>query len=69
MPSMNKDIIYVLDFGSQYSHLITKRIREVGVLAELVSPDFPLARLAESKGIILSGRPPNISQKNTFLVA
>ena len=52
-PQMN-DIIYVLDFGSQYSHLITKRIREAGVFAELVSPDFPLTKLAQSKGIILS---------------
>ena len=44
-----KDVIYVLDFGSQYSHLITRRIREAGVLAELGSPDFDIKKLAEAK--------------------
>src|SRR3989344_2207417 len=63
-----KDIIYVLDFGSQYSHLITRRIREAGVLAELVSPDFPLDRLAEGLGIILSGGPQNLSEKSALRV-
>ncbi len=63
-----KDTIYVLDFGSQYSHLITKRIREAGVLAELVSPDFPLSKLSESKGIILSGGPQNLSEKGALRV-
>ena len=63
-----KDIIYVLDFGSQYSHLITKRIREAGVLAELVSSDFPIGELAQSKGIILSGGPQNLSEKNALRV-
>lgn len=63
-----KDIIYVLDFGSQYSHLITKRIREAGVLSELVSPDFPIHKLKESRGIILSGGPQNLSEKNALRV-
>lgn len=63
-----QDVIYVLDFGSQYSHLITKRIREAGVFAELVSPDFSLAKLAQSKGIILSGGPQNLSEKNALRV-
>lgn len=65
---MMQDIIYVLDFGSQYSHLITKRIREAGVFAELVSPDFPLTTLAQSKGIILSGGPQNLSEKSALRV-
>jgi GMP synthase (glutamine-hydrolysing) len=63
-----KDIIYVLDFGSQYSHLITRRIREAGVLAELVSPDFSIDKLAESKGIIFSGGPQNLSEKSALRV-
>src|SRR3989344_4242846 len=63
-----KDIIYVLDFGSQYSHLITKRIREAGVYAELVSSDFPTAKLAQSKGVILSGGPQNLSEKTALRV-
>src|SRR3989338_384301 len=67
MPTM-KDVIYVLDFGSQYSHLITKRIREAGVFTELVSPDFPISELAKSKGIILSGGPQNLSEKSALRV-
>jgi len=63
-----KDVIYVLDFGSQYSHLITRRIREAGVLAELVSPDFDIKKLAEAKGIILSGGPQNLSEKSSLKV-
>src|SRR3989338_4321256 len=63
-----RDIIYVLDFGSQYSHLITKRIREAGVFAELVSPDFPVDKLSQAKGIIFSGGPQNLSEKSALRV-
>ncbi len=59
-------MIYILDFGSQYSHLIVRRIREMGVFAELVSPDFELAKLADSRGIILSGGPQNLSEKGAL---
>ena len=62
------DIIYVLDFGSQYSHLITRRIREAGVLAELVAPDFPISKLEQGKGIIFSGGPQNLSEKSALRV-
>src|SRR3989344_2544474 len=62
------DIIYVLDFGSQYSHLITRRIREAGVLAELVAPDFPISKLEQGKGIIFSGGPQNLSEKGALRV-
>jgi len=63
-----RDIIYVLDFGSQYSHLITRRIHEAGVPSELVGPDFPLAKLSQAKGIILSGGPQNLSEKSALRV-
>ncbi len=50
--------ILVVEFGSQYSHLIVKRIRRLGVYAELVYPDEILDVVNESvKGIILSGGP------------
>ena len=62
------DIIYVLDFGSQYSHLITRRIRELGAFAELVPPNTDLVKLKEAKGIILSGGPQNLSEKSALRV-
>ena len=63
-----KDTIYVLDFGSQYSHLITRRIRELGVNAELVAPDISLEKLRNAKGIILSGGPQNLSESTALRV-
>jgi GMP synthase (glutamine-hydrolysing) len=53
------DAVIVLDFGSQYSQLITRRVRECGVYCELVPHDAPWADIAplEPKGVILSGGP------------
>ncbi|MFA6307660.1 MAG: glutamine-hydrolyzing GMP synthase [Patescibacteria group bacterium] len=56
-----QDTIYVLDFGSQYSHLIVRRIRDFGVYAELVPYNTKTKDLLNAKGIILSGGPQNIS--------
>ena len=57
---MNK--IVVLDFGSQYSHLICRRIREFSVYAELVPFDISMEDLKEKnpKGIIFSGGPSSV---------
>jgi len=56
------DKIVVLDFGSQYSHLICRRIRDFSVYAELVPYDITLSELEElnPKGIIFSGGPSSI---------
>lgn len=61
-------MIYVLDFGSQYSHLITRRIRELGVYAELVAPDIKLGKLKTAEGIVLSGGPQNLSDSDALRV-
>lgn len=61
-------MIYVLDYGSQYSHLITRRIRELGVFAELVPHNYPLKKLAKAAGIILSGGPQNLSDSSALRV-
>ncbi len=60
------DKIIVLDFGSQYSHLICRRIREFSVYAELVPYDTPSEKLRElnPKGIIFSGGPSSVYTKN-----
>ena len=61
-----EEIITVLDFGGQYSHLITRRIRECEVYSELL----PYSTLPEnltrlnSKGIILSGGPASVYDNN-----
>ena len=56
------DKIIVLDFGSQYSHLICRRIRDFSVCAELVPFDISLENLTKlnPKGIILSGGPSSV---------
>ena len=56
------DKIVVLDFGSQYSHLICRRIRDFSVYAELVPFDISLENLAKlnPKGIIFSGGPSSV---------
>ena len=56
------DKIVVLDFGSQYSHLICRRIRDFSVYAELVPFDISLENLKKlnPKGIIFSGGPSSV---------
>jgi len=56
------DKIVVLDFGSQYSHLICRRIREFSVYAELVPYDISYEELEKLKptGIIFSGGPSSV---------
>lgn len=61
------DKIVVLDFGSQYSHLICRRIRELNVYCELVPYNTPIKKIKdlEPKGIIFSGGPASVYSKNS----
>ncbi|HYY66022.1 MAG TPA: glutamine-hydrolyzing GMP synthase [Nitrososphaeraceae archaeon] len=61
------DKIVVLDFGSQYSHLICRRIREANVYCELLPYNTASELLEEihPKGIILSGGPASIYSKDS----
>ena len=61
------DKIIVLDFGSQYSHLICRRIREFSVYAELVPFDIPVEELQKlnPKGIVFSGGPASVYNKDS----
>ena len=55
------ETIAVLDFGSQYSQLITRRIREVGVRTELLAPDqLAIVDSERLRGIVLSGGPASV---------
>jgi GMP synthase (glutamine-hydrolysing) len=55
--------LIVLDFGSQYTQLIARRLRELSVYSEVWAPDTPAAKVAARKpvGIILSGGPKSVS--------
>ena len=65
------DRITVLDFGSQYSHLICRRIREFSVYAELVPYDITREELAgrNPKGVILSGGPASVRSQDAPMPA
>ena len=56
----NDDFLAVLDFGSQYAHLIAKRIRHLGVYTAIFPPSIDTDRLKAAKGIILSGGPASV---------
>ena len=58
------DTIVILDFGSQYSQLIARRVRELRVYSELFPWDTPAERVLDlqPKGIILSGSPYSVYQ-------
>jgi len=55
-------MIAVVDFGSQYTQLIARRFREIGVYSEIYSPNVKYSFLKEKevKGIVLSGGPNSV---------
>jgi GMP synthase (glutamine-hydrolysing) len=58
--------IAILDFGSQYTQVIARRIRECQVYSQILKFDTPAAEIArlEVNGIILSGGPASVYSKN-----
>ncbi|HEY4554389.1 MAG TPA: glutamine-hydrolyzing GMP synthase [Bacillaceae bacterium] len=64
----NQEMIVVLDFGSQFNQLITRRIREFGVYSELHPHTITVEELKEMnpKGIILSGGPNSVYSEQAF---
>jgi len=61
---VNHQTIIVLDFGSQYTQLIARRLRELSVYSEVWPPDTPIdqIRARNPVGIILSGGPKSVSE-------
>ncbi|MBE9470224.1 MAG: glutamine-hydrolyzing GMP synthase [Chloroflexi bacterium] len=62
IPPSKRETVVVIDFGSQYSMLIARRVRECHVYCELVPYDAPWERIASLnlKGFILSGGPASV---------
>jgi GMP synthase (glutamine-hydrolysing) len=67
MPNIHRHKILILDFGSQYTQLIARRVREIGVYCELlpydVSPHF--IENFNPSGIILSGGPDSVNDSKS----
>ena len=63
----SKDKILIIDFGSQVTKLIARRIRECGVYSEIITPKdlVKLKKFHDIKGLILSGGPSTVTV-NTF---
>ena len=67
LDNKNIDTILVLDFGSQYTQLIARRVRESNVYSEILPWDIDEEKIIEikPKGIILSGGPESVTQSHT----
>ena len=67
MTNLQKNKILIIDFGSQYTQLIARRVREIGVYCELVPYDVNPHFIEKFKpsGIILSGGPDIVSQNDS----
>jgi GMP synthase (glutamine-hydrolysing) len=58
--AQTKPQILVLDTGGQYTHLIARRIRELGVYCEIVASETPASELAGVRGLVISGGPASV---------
>jgi len=57
--------ILVLDFGGQYAHLIARRFRNLGYYSEISLPSVDISLIKNTKGIVLSGGPSSVYEKDT----
>jgi carbamoylphosphate synthase small subunit len=66
MQNIHRDKILILDFGAQYTQLIARRIREIGVYCEIWAWDHDPAEIAKfaPKGIILAGGPESTTESD-----
>jgi GMP synthase (glutamine-hydrolysing) len=66
MVQPTQELVLIFDFGSQFTQLIARRVRELNVFCQIVRHDLPAARVAELKpcGLILSGGPASVYEPN-----
>lgn len=64
--AVDRDLVLIFDFGSQYGQLIGRRVRELNVFCQIVRHDLSAERVRElnPKGIILSGGPASVYEPN-----
>ncbi|MFZ5390774.1 MAG: glutamine-hydrolyzing GMP synthase, partial [Patescibacteria group bacterium] len=56
----NSKFIAIIDFGSQYTHLIGRRLKDLGVAYKIFTPTTPLKQINKIQGLILSGGPRSV---------
>jgi GMP synthase (glutamine-hydrolysing) len=63
------DKVYILDFGSQLTQLIARKVRELGVYSEIFSYQTPISKLRKDRpsALILSGGPQSVYDKGSPL--
>ena len=64
---MKQDTIVIFDYGSQYTRLIARRLRDLNIFCDLVTPDIDKNFFKDRniKGFILSGGPNSVFEKKT----
>ncbi len=67
---MRKNAVLVLDYGSQYTKLILRRVRESHIYSEVISVDTPVKEIVSMKpsAIILSGGPRSVYDKDALTI-
>lgn len=65
IPEIQHETVIILDFGSQYTQLIARRVREAGVYCEILPFNTPIERIVarQPKGLILSGSPSSVYEE------
>src|SRR5207237_10057634 len=61
----NTPQVTVLDAGGQYCHLIARKVRDLGVYAEVRPSDTPASELRGRKGLIISGGPDSVYESDS----
>ena len=67
---MKKNGVLILDFGSQYTKLIARRVREENIYSQIVSHDISLDDVLDNQpaALILSGGPSSVFEKNALKI-
>ncbi len=61
--------VFVFDFGSQYSQLIARRLKSLGVEVKLVPHTYPVTKIRGAKGIVFSGGPDSVYEKGAATIS